>query len=52
MNHTTQMKEVRNFSPSTGVFRIAGELALRQAQGERIGFLVRPELVEGRLSPT
>jgi hypothetical protein len=28
-----------------------GNAALRQAQGERIGFLVRPELVEGRVRP-
>jgi hypothetical protein len=34
-----------------GVFRFGGELALRQAQGERTGSSVRPELVEGWLSP-
>jgi hypothetical protein len=34
-----------------GPIQIGGELALRQAQGERTGFFVRPELVEGRLSP-
>jgi hypothetical protein len=34
-----------------GPFQFWGELALRQAQGERESLSVRPELVEGQLSP-
>jgi hypothetical protein len=38
-------------APTEGVFPFGGELALRQAQGERKSLSVRPELVEGQLSP-
>jgi hypothetical protein len=36
---------------NSGLFQFGGELALRQAQGERKCLSVRPELVEGQLSP-